>query len=213
MATMTMDDTKRRLLEAAGEVFAAKGRDHATVRDILKQAGMRNTAAVNYYFETKESLYEAVLRHAFKNGLEDLPRPGWGPAVPPEAKLRFLVRAMASHMLEDRHEWHMQLLTRELSAPSEAGKALVRDFIRPIYEVLWGILRDLIGPDVPEEKVHLFGFSIIGQIFYQKLGRSVLPLVVGAAEFATYTPELLADHITDFSLAALGCKSAKGETT
>ena len=210
MTPPPLDDTKRRLLEAAGQVFAEKGRDHATVRDILKRAGMKNIAAVNYYFENKEKLYEAVLRHAFKNGLDELPRPAWLPEAPAEDKLRWLVRAIACHMLKDRDEWHMHLLMRELSSPSEAGRALVRDFIRPIYEALWLILRELLGPDMSEEKMHLIGFSIIGQIFYQRVGRSVLPLVVGEAEHSSYTPEVLAEHIADFSLAALGRRKAKG---
>ena len=112
-------------------------------------------------------------------------------------------------MLKERFPWQMQLLMRELSDPSNVGHGLVRDFIRPIYELLWSILRELLGPTVPEEKLHLIGFSIIGQIFYHRVGRPVLSLVVGAAEHGTYTPEVLADHIADFTLAALGRRKSK----
>ena len=46
-------DTERRVLEAAGEVFAALGYRAATVRQICEKAGA-NIAAVNYYYGDKE---------------------------------------------------------------------------------------------------------------------------------------------------------------
>ena len=49
-------DTEKRLLEAAGEVFAEFGYRAATVRQICEKAGA-NIAAVNYYFGDKEKLY------------------------------------------------------------------------------------------------------------------------------------------------------------
>ena len=45
--------TQLKLLEAAGRVFAEKGFQKATVREIVKAAGLRNIAAVNYYFGDK----------------------------------------------------------------------------------------------------------------------------------------------------------------
>jgi TetR/AcrR family transcriptional regulator, regulator of cefoperazone and chloramphenicol sensitivity len=54
-------DTEKRLLDAAGEVFAEFGYRAATVRQICEKAGA-NVAAVNYYFRDKEGLYLAVLR-------------------------------------------------------------------------------------------------------------------------------------------------------
>jgi AcrR family transcriptional regulator len=206
----TPEDARRHLLEAAGEEFAEKGCDQATVRDILKRAGMKNIAAINYYFENKDKLYEAVLRHAFQCRLEHMPMPNWEPGLKPEAKLRLFVRGVVMHMLQDQYPWQLKLLLRELGAPTAAGQALVRDFIRPIYEELWRILRELLGPEVPEEKLHLLGFSIVGQIFYQRVARPVLALVVGAEEHRTYTPERLAEHIADFSLAALGLAPPRG---
>lgn len=205
------EDTRQRLLEAAGQVFAEKGLTQATVRDILKHAGMKNIAAINYYFAGKEALYDAVLRHAFQCGLDQLPLPRFAQDTPPALKLAQFIRGVVRHMLQDRHPWQMQLLMRELTAPTAAGEGLVRDFIRPIYEALWGILRELVGPEVPDEQLHLIGFSILGQSFYHRVGRPVLTRVVGEEEYRTFTPERLAEHIVAFSLAALGVKAPPAE--
>jgi hypothetical protein len=101
-----------------------------------------------------------------------------------------------------REQWHFQLLLRELGQPSEFGGELVRNFIRPIYGIIWGILREML-PSAPEEQIHLVGFSIIGQIFYHRVGREVLKRLVGPEEHASYTADKLADHIAAFSLAGI----------
>src|SRR5215472_16229012 len=48
--------TEKRLLEAAGEIFAEHGYRAATVRQICEKA-RANIAAVNYYFGDKEEFY------------------------------------------------------------------------------------------------------------------------------------------------------------
>jgi AcrR family transcriptional regulator len=198
------DDTRVRLLDAAGQVFAEKGFEAATVRDICERAGA-NVSAVNYHFRGKEQLYRAALAHAFQCRLDQMPLPESPEGTPPVEKLRCLLRTMIAHMVDDRERpWQMQLLLRELSEPSEAGAALVRDLIRPLNEMVWNILREILPPGVPEEKLHLIGFSICGQVFYHRAARPVIALVVGEEEAHRYGGERLAEHVTAFTLAALG---------
>ncbi len=196
------DDTQQRLLEAAGRIFAEKGFQGTTVREICQQAGA-NIAAVNYYFRDKEKLYRAALHHAFQCRTEQMPMPHWPDGTPPEQKLRTFIGVVLTRMLEAHAQpWQMQLLVRELSQPTAAGVELVREFIRPVYEFLWSILREML-PDVSDERLHLISISIVGQCFYLRVGRKVLSLVVGEEEFQTYDTERLIEHITDFSLAAV----------
>ncbi len=56
-------ETRQRLLETAGQVFAEQGFRAATVRDICRRAGA-NIASVNYHFGDKERLYSEVLLFA-----------------------------------------------------------------------------------------------------------------------------------------------------
>lgn len=198
-----MDDSQTKLLDAAGRVFADKGFAQATVREIVAQAGMKNIAAINYYFGDKAALYEAALRHAFHCRIpEAMQAPPWKSDMSPADKLRDLIRVIVERMVAPTEDWRMRFLLREMQNPSAAGANLVRDFIRPIYQLIWSVLREIV-PDVDQRKLHLLSFSIVGQCFYHKVARSVIRLVVGDEEQATYTPERIADHVAEFSLRAL----------
>ncbi len=197
-------DTRARLLEAAGQVFAEAGFDGTSVRDVCERAGVKNVGAVNYYFRSKENLYEEALRNAFQCPFTRLPAPHWPEGTPPLVKLHDFIRGMILHILGDGVQpWQMTLLMRELQKPGPAGERLVRDMIRPINEILWGLLREIL-PAVDERRLHLIGFSIVGQCFYHRFARPVIRLVVGQEEHASYDARVLAEHIVNFSLAALG---------
>jgi AcrR family transcriptional regulator len=61
--TRPADLTRRALIEAATGVFAAKGYEAGSVRQITEKA-KANQAAINYHFGSKEGLYREVLRNA-----------------------------------------------------------------------------------------------------------------------------------------------------
>ena len=64
------EDTRRRLLEAAGELFACHGTEAVTVRDITARAGTMPNA-VSYHFGSKEGLIDAVWEFCLREWTED----------------------------------------------------------------------------------------------------------------------------------------------
>lgn len=60
------DETRLRLLRAAREVFAERGVDAGSVREITARAGA-NLGAVTYHFGSKDALYEAVVDAVFNS--------------------------------------------------------------------------------------------------------------------------------------------------
>src|SRR3954452_24644679 len=91
------DQTKSRLLEAAGAEFAEKGFDAARVRSICERAGA-NLAAVNYHFGDKEQLYLAALLEAHRCGSKLIPESAFQRGNPAE-HLRLYIRHFLGNVL------------------------------------------------------------------------------------------------------------------
>jgi AcrR family transcriptional regulator len=198
------DDPRSRLLDAAGEAFAEKGFEGATVRDIIARAGA-NIAAVNYYFRDKERLYIEAVKHAACMPIHLPAFPNWGPDTPATEKLRDFIRMRVTQMMKsDRPAWHSQLMMRELSRPTAACTEFVHDYVRPVFNLLCQILRELLPPHTPSWKVYMTVFSIIGQILYYVQCRPVVNLLVTEEELAHFDGDAVAEHIASFTLAALG---------
>ncbi len=201
------DDTEERVLEAAGQVFAEKGFEGAKIRAICKRAGV-NIAAVNYYFRDKERLYVEAVKRAAGISPNEPPVPRAGPEVPPAVRLRDFIHWLVAHMMAgDRPAWHTPLMMRELAQPTSACAELVRDYIRPVSDVLWGILQEVLPPDTPAWKRFMTMFSIVGQCIHYVQNKPILRQLAGE-EYRHFTPEAVAEHITAFSLAALGLQEA-----
>src|ERR1700676_4403711 len=86
------DPTREKLLDVAGRVFADRGYQAATVREICVRAGA-NVAAVNYHFGDKLGLYAEVLQQSIRAAQMDAVRNALERTAPPEEILRAVIRA------------------------------------------------------------------------------------------------------------------------
>src|SRR5262245_38276961 len=55
-------EKKEHIINAAIELFAEKGFEGSSIRDLAARADV-NVAMVNYYFGSKEKLFEAIVEH------------------------------------------------------------------------------------------------------------------------------------------------------
>ena len=197
--------TRTQLLEAGGEVFAETGFRDATVREICRRAGA-NVAAVNYHFGDKEGLYSEVLRYAHIKAFEAHPLvPGAGPGTPPEKKLRAFVHSFLMRVFDKgSSSWHGKLMAREMIEPTAAMDALVEERIRPMAAVLWQIVAEILDRPVGDEQVRQCAFSIVSQcVFYHHCRPVIIRLNPRQLPMDGAGIERLAEHITQFSLAAM----------
>ena len=203
-------ETEKRLLEAAGAIFAEYGFRAATVRQICEKAGA-NIAAVNYHFRDKEGLYMEVLRFVHKTQAEKYPADfGVYPGSSPEQRLRAYVRSLLYRIFaEGRPGWHMKLITREMLEPTRALDMLVREAARPLHQDLASIVRSLLRESVSDKTVRLCTLSILGQVVYYLRARPVISRLYPGQKYGPKEIEELAEHISQFSLLALKALSKK----
>ena len=63
---MEVKDKKRHILESAEKLFAVKGFEASTVRDIADEAGV-NLAMISYYFGSKDKMMESLFQERMIN--------------------------------------------------------------------------------------------------------------------------------------------------
>jgi AcrR family transcriptional regulator len=208
-------DTYKKLLKAASEVFAEKGYRKATIAEICHWA-QSNVAAVNYHFGSKDELYIAVWKHAFKEALRIYPPDGGLPqGAPPEEQLRAFHHSILHRILDDgRLGCAGQILLREMVDPTEAIQKVHEDVIRPLRESIRQIIYQLLGPEATEQQITFCAMSVIHQclaIGFRK-GRRRLPAFLDVSQSRQSTIDALAEHITLFSLAGIAAVRGRIES-
>ena len=203
MTSRDAEPTRTRILEAAGEMFANHGFQATTVREISQSAGA-NVAAVNYYFGDKQRLYVESVKQAHRWHMERASLPDWSNDTPAVDKLQGFISTFLLRIRSGPSDsWQTRLMMRELKQQDETCVAVVEDSIRPQFEILMEILRELLPPETSEEKLHLTAFSIVGQCLFYHLADPVVRTLLAPDEYAGYQVEKLSRHISEFVLAAL----------
>jgi len=197
------EETRTRLLEAAIVEFAEHGFDGATVREICARAGA-NVNAVKYYFDDKQGLYVAAVRHAHavtKHGQQE----ALSPEAPPAERLRGFIAGMLTIALSAERESvaHQLLVMREMVNPTRATEEIVRSFIQPRFAQLDSILAELLPPGVPSIDRHLLALSVVGQCLHYKIGRHIDRMIIAPSEYRRFTLPRLTEHISQVILAAV----------
>jgi AcrR family transcriptional regulator len=199
-----VEETRERLLSAAGQIFAEKGFQNATVREICQKAEA-NVAAVNYHFGDKERLYIEAVKKAHNCRNEAFPLPQWEPNTPPGIRLKHFIQNLLERMFdESRADWFLPLLLREMAQPTAAVSELVRETIGPHFEILLAILAEVMPAGTPEVRLRYIGLSIVGQCFAYRTGKPIVEGLLGPELAPQLTQQQLAENIASFSLAALG---------
>jgi TetR/AcrR family transcriptional regulator, regulator of cefoperazone and chloramphenicol sensitivity len=200
-------DTKASILEAAGEVFADKGFDRATGKEIAVRARI-NAAAVNYYYGGIEGLYAEVLAEAHRRLLvqEELLALAAGPGTAAD-KLRAIIEQLARAIVSPPSSiWPLRVLSREIMSPTSAAHVLRDRELRPKRQILTGLLGEILGlaPDHPA----------VARCFVNIIAPFVMVLLVGQRDAGRgpmalgSDPAATEDLITHFQCFALGGLSA-----
>lgn len=197
-------DTKTRILDAAGRVFAESGFREATVREICKRAHV-NVAAVNYHFRDKKGLYCATLKYWHEVAYVEYPSdPSADKTHPPEERLTAFIRRFLDHMLgEGEGSLFSKLMAWEYIRPAEGVDLAVEEGIKPALALLAGIIGELVDGDGEKDRIRLISASIVGQCLYFVYGRPVIRRLFPEEGSAMFDRESIVGHIARFSLCAI----------
>jgi AcrR family transcriptional regulator len=190
-------------VNAAARLFADRGFARVTVRDICRKA-RANVAAVNYHFGGKQGLYTAVMQSAIATmqGTSDAARAA-GEGQGPEERLRSYVNTFLQRVAgKGRETWIHQLMMRELTDPTPALDMVAEQVLKPRMAYLCGTIGELVGRPADDARVVLCALSVQAQ-FQGLLWHRIMPTLAMGAENAPETLDVIAEHITHFSLGGV----------
>jgi AcrR family transcriptional regulator len=205
-------ETRQRLLNAAAEMFAERGFNHVTIRELSEAAGA-NVAAVNYHFRDKLGLYREVVEMAAdamnrrKVEVIEAAEP-----LPPEERLRTYVRLTLHSLLGPREEsWMEKLIAREMMEPTPALDLIIEKGIKPTSQRLGAMVAELLNVPLDDNRVWQCFLSVQGQCLFYKMSKPVSARMAPAGfEYTPEVIEMLARHIAEFSLAGIRAIAAQG---
>jgi len=217
----TEPDTRQKLMRAAVHVFARKGFEGATVREICSRA-KANVAAVNYHFGGKASLYAAVLEDIFATAYRDIPTDQMALVLDDEAdpvmRLRAYVRSFFCWVFgtedtraePDEREQCADMgavYIGEMARPTDALDGIVERWIVPEINALRSIIMGLFalrGVEAPPEAmVRACANSVVGQILHYAHSRPIIERVFPDEPPVIEMLDELVTHVITFTLGGL----------
>jgi len=186
------EHTRRRVLEAAIELFAEHGYERASTRAIARHAGV-SLPALQYYFGGKEGLYRACAEYA----TEDI-RSRLGPAAErvrlalarsdlTRAELLELLRAVVEPFLEslalERPESWALFFARAQGEHSAAFEAIFQQIGGRLLAIVTEIISRMIGRPAAGPEVAIRAVLIVGQIALVRRARPLMLRTLGWPDF------------------------------
>lgn len=195
--------TKEKLLIAAGDVFIEKGFRDATVAEICKRAEA-NISAVNYYFGSKEALYQETWRHSFAESMKSYPLDGTIECdSTPENRLKGQLMSLMAR-IADVNNRDFFISQREFLNPTGLLEEVMKSELIPMREKTLSVVRELLGPDATEDQAQFSEVCIISMCIHPMLIRKGRQMTQDSE-----TPSIIdnidafSEHVIKFALAGI----------
>ncbi|HSY71699.1 MAG TPA: CerR family C-terminal domain-containing protein [Silvibacterium sp.] len=208
------EDARARLIDVAIKLFAEKGYEGTSVRDLATAAGV-NVAAVSYHFGSKDELYHEALRaclapcgemrERMQKHLDAALKNRSRKAA--EEALRGCIQDFLE-MLVSPAARHSHLVMREQSEGKQRFEPVIREFFQPVGSILREVIL-MLAPGLPEMRVFMVISGIIGQCLHIYKARVSYRVLAGVDSHSPEYIEMTSKHIAH--LTALGLRGLERE--
>jgi AcrR family transcriptional regulator len=202
----SVNSTRDRLLETALRVFAERGYEAATIREICGRADA-NVAAVHYHFGDKRRLYEAIFETLFvtlrQRRVRFLP-----PDAPAEERLRVYIRALFEEIFycdgdAERQVQLSKIYLAEMANPTEVLDRIVSEHLEPDARELYSIVGELLGLPPTDDLTIDCAASIAGQVLYYYHAAPIIRRLHPDRSAVPARIDALVEQVWQFSLGGI----------
>jgi len=205
--------TRKRLLEAAEEMFAQKGFDGTTIRDITTKAN-RGLASINYFFGDKRELYEELFRlrlremnesrlNAVKTVMSDKAKP-----TLEELLYAYSVDFLKPFADPQQSQRFMQLFFREMAEQRLPRNMFLDEIAAPTLTAMEEAIA-VICPNINKHDALMCTLSLTGQLVHITQVKVLFEGAQGHSITSINIDESI-NHIVKFSAAGIRAY-AKGD--
>lgn len=127
------------ILDYAAEVFAEKGYEGASMRDLSRLSGM-SLAGLYYYFDSKEKLLYHIQKHTFTTIIDRL-RERLAGSTDPQERIRIFVHNHVDYAIANQRA--MKVLAHEDDVLKDGHGAELAAIKREYYRICVGLVEDL----------------------------------------------------------------------
>lgn len=189
------------ILDYATEVFAEKGYEGASMRDLSRLSGI-SLAGLYYYFESKEKLLYFIQQHTFTTIMERL-RERLATSNDPEERIRIFVHNHVDYSVAKQKA--MKVLSHEDDVLKNGYGAELATVKREYYRICVGLVEDLARA----EELHPSGGGIDTRTAVMGLFGMMNWLYTWYKPRVDPGAEELAREFSDIFLSGIRCGRAK----
>ncbi len=200
-------DTRAALMASGRRIFARKGFDGSSVRDITREAGV-NLGAITYHFGSKRALYEAVLTAGLTPMVERVGAVATGAGTPLD-RLDAVVDVFFDHM--GANPDLPRLLLQEVAAGKQPPTAVVAILQRNAAHVMSVVSEGWADGSVRRGHPVLTALSVVSQPIYMTVMAPLLREVGGLDLYDPGTRRVAAEHVKRFVRTGLAVRQEATE--
>lgn len=156
------EETKRMILNAAGKLFAKKGYESVTIREIAKDAGCSHTT-IYLYYKDKEALLHQLSMPSLHELQQKLLRISRINTVSAEEKLQGISREYIHFCLKNRNMYDIFFNAKSSTVDEEAPELEINKLRLEIFELLKVVIQECLSIPTNDQ---LLAFS---RIYYYNL--------------------------------------------
>ncbi len=198
-------DTKSKILDAAEKLFGMNGFEATSLRDITTAADV-NLAAINYHFQTKDCLIDAIVARRIepvnKKRFELLEAAGKDPTV------EQILTAFMAPVMQVKVDAVVPLIGRILSNPEVFVERVFHRHLAPVSQRFVEALSKALPELPPSEILWRLHFSV-GVLTHTMLWGRIFPKITnGVCDISDR--EALVDRTVRFVAAGFRAPASKG---
>ncbi len=171
-----MKNTKSKLLATAAKMFARRGMDGVSTRELAKAANV-NLCAINYYFGSKQNLYEAVIDSLIQTITDSLliVINHQSEQNNPLNGIKNIIGNFFDFLYSDSvSDSQAMLMINEIISPSKAYEQIYAKILEPVHKQISQMVASYLDTDEKDTKVPILTHTLFGQAVIFRIHKEAL---------------------------------------